>query len=57
VFAHGYAWTYGGGSRRPLQLVDSRLALHAAARLPEGIEVEQPKLIGLLDRARRHAPR
>jgi hypothetical protein len=57
VFAHGYARTYGGGSQRPLQQLDSWLAVHAAARLSEGIEVEQPKLIGLLDRARRHAPR
>lgn len=55
VFAHGYARTYGGGSRKPLQLVDSWLAVHAAARLSEGIEVEQPRLIGLLDRAWRKA--
>jgi len=57
VLAHGYARTYGGGPRRPSQLVDSWLAVHAAARLPESIEVEQLKLIGVLDRARRHAPR
>jgi aminoglycoside phosphotransferase (APT) family kinase protein len=55
VFAHGYTRTYGGALQRPLQLVDSWLTAHAAARLAEGIEVEQPTLIGLLDRARRKA--
>ena len=57
AFAHGYARTYGGGSHKPLQLMDSWLTVHAAARLSEGIEVEQPTLIGLLDRARRQATR
>jgi Ser/Thr protein kinase RdoA (MazF antagonist) len=57
AFAHGYARTYRGGSQQPLQLVDSWLTVHAAARLSEGIEVEQPALIGLLDRARRQATR
>lgn len=55
VFGHRYARTYSGSSQRPLQLVDSWLTVHAAARLAEGIEVEQPTLIGLLDRARRKA--
>ena len=57
AFAHGYARRYSGGSQRPLQLVDSWLAVHAAARVPEGIEAGQPKLIGLLGRVRRQAPR
>jgi hypothetical protein len=55
VFGHRYARTYSGSSQRPLHLVDSWLTVHAAARLAEGIEVEQPTLIGLLDRARRKA--
>ncbi|WP_191842688.1 phosphotransferase family protein [Catellatospora chokoriensis] len=57
VFARGYARTYGGGSGRPLQLVDSWLVVHTAARVSEGIEVEQPLLIGLLEGARRNATR
>jgi aminoglycoside phosphotransferase (APT) family kinase protein len=55
VFAHGYARAYSGGSHRPLQLVDSWLTVHAAARLSEGIEVERPALIAFLDRAWRRA--
>jgi Ser/Thr protein kinase RdoA (MazF antagonist) len=57
VFARGYARTYAGGSHKPLQQMDSWLTVHAAARLSEGIEVEQPTLIGFLDRARRKAAR
>jgi len=56
VFARGYARTYRRGSQRPLRQADSWLVVHAAARLSEGIEVERPSLIGLLDRARREAP-
>lgn len=56
VFTHGYTRTYGAGSHEPLKLVDSWLAVHVAARLSEGIEVERPTLIGWLDRARRKAP-
>ncbi len=55
VFAHGYARAYTGGSHRPLQLVDSWLTVHVAARLSEGIEVERPTLIAFLDRVRRKA--
>jgi Ser/Thr protein kinase RdoA (MazF antagonist) len=55
VFAHGYARTYGGSQRLPR--VDSWLTVHAAARLAEGIEVEQPTLIGRIERARRNATR
>jgi hypothetical protein len=57
VFAHGYARAYCGGSPRTLQLVDPWLAVHAAARLSEGIEVERPTLTGLLQRASRKATR
>jgi Ser/Thr protein kinase RdoA (MazF antagonist) len=57
AFAHRYARTYRGGSQRSLPRVDSWLVVHAAARLTEGIEVEQATLIGLLDRARRTATR
>lgn len=52
VFAHRYARTYRGSSHRPVQLVDSWLAVHAAARLSEGIDAERPALIDFLDRAR-----
>jgi Ser/Thr protein kinase RdoA (MazF antagonist) len=52
VFAHQYARTYGGGSRYRLPQVDSWLTVHAAARLAEGIEVERPTLIGVIERAR-----
>jgi aminoglycoside phosphotransferase len=54
VFAHQYARTYGGSQHR-LPQVDSWLTVHAAARLAESIEVEQPTLIGLIERARRNA--
>jgi aminoglycoside phosphotransferase (APT) family kinase protein len=54
VFTHQYARTYGG-SQHQLPQVDSWLTVHAAARLAEGIEVEQPTLIGLIERARHNA--
>jgi aminoglycoside phosphotransferase (APT) family kinase protein len=57
VFAHGYARTYGGGSDRSSRHLDPWLAVHAAARLSEGIDVEAPTLVGLLDRAERRATR
>ncbi|GAA4722510.1 phosphotransferase family protein [Phytohabitans rumicis] len=57
VFAHGYARAYAGGSPVPLRQVASWLVVHTAARLSEGIDIEQPTLIGLLDRARRQAGR
>ena len=53
VFAHAYTRTYTRGSHKPLRQVHSWLAAHAAARMSEGIEVERPTLIGLLDRIRR----
>jgi hypothetical protein len=52
VFAHGYTRAYINGSPRPLRQVDSWLIVHTAARLSEGIDIERPTLLGLLDRAR-----
>jgi hypothetical protein len=40
-----------------LQQVDPWLVVHAAARLSEGIQVEQATLTGLLDRSHRKATR
>jgi Phosphotransferase enzyme family len=57
VLAHGYMRTYTRRSQQLVQQVDSWLTVHAAARLSEGIEVERPTLIGLLDRTRRGATR
>ena len=51
VLTRGYARAYGDGSRCPLQDLDSWLVVHAAARLSEGLVVEQPRLMDLLDRA------
>jgi Ser/Thr protein kinase RdoA (MazF antagonist) len=53
LFAHGYARAYRAGSPQPVSPVDSWLVVNAAARLAEGIEVEQATLTGLLDRAER----
>jgi Ser/Thr protein kinase RdoA (MazF antagonist) len=49
LFTHGYARAYRADSPQ----VDSWLIVNAAARLAEGIEIEQATLIGLLDRAQR----
>ncbi|MER7008879.1 phosphotransferase [Dactylosporangium sp. NPDC000555] len=57
VFAHGYVRNYASGGKLSSRQVDSWLIVHAAARLSEGIEAEQPMLIGLLDRAARKATR
>jgi hypothetical protein len=58
VFAYTYARTYrSGGSPHALRELDSWLTVHAAARMSEGIEVEHPKLIGLINRAWGTAPR
>ncbi len=56
-FAYGYARAYRDGSRQPLRHADSWLVVHAAARLAEGIEVEQVTLIGFLGRAHQRAAR
>jgi aminoglycoside phosphotransferase (APT) family kinase protein len=52
LLARCYARTYRRGLP-PLRQADSWLLVHAAARLSEGIQVERPALVGLLDRARR----
>jgi Phosphotransferase enzyme family len=56
LLAHRYARTYRRGAP-PLRQVDSWLLVHAAARLSEGIQVEQSMLTGMLDRARRKPTR
>jgi aminoglycoside phosphotransferase (APT) family kinase protein len=57
VFAHRYARAYRDRSPQPPRQTDSWLVVHAAARLAEGIGVEQATLIGFLDRAHRKAAR
>jgi Ser/Thr protein kinase RdoA (MazF antagonist) len=57
LFAHGYARAYSAGSPHPVPQVDAWLVVNAAARLAEGIEVEQATLIGFLDRAQRNTAR
>ena len=57
VFAHGYAQAYRDRSPQPLRQMASWLVVHAAARLAERIQVEQPSLIGFLDRAHQRAGR
>lgn len=57
VFAWAYTQAYRSGSQNPLQQVDLWLTVHLAARLTEGIEVERPTLLALLDRAWRTAIR
>jgi Phosphotransferase enzyme family len=57
AFARRYARTYTRGADGPLRQMDAWLVVHAAARLSEGIDIEQPTLTGLLDRARRKATR
>ncbi len=57
LLTRAYARTYRSGSSEPLRQLNSWLTVHVAARLSEGIDVERPKLIGLLDRAWRMATR
>jgi Phosphotransferase enzyme family len=57
IFTHGYRHIYAGRSNVPLRQVNQWLVVHVAARLSEGIDVERPKLEGILDRARRQAAR
>lgn len=52
LLARAYVRAYAHGSPRPPQQVESWLIANIAARLAEGITVEQPKLIELLARAR-----
>jgi hypothetical protein len=56
LLAHRYTRTYRHGATPP-QRVGSWLLVHAAARLSEGIEAEQPLLTGILDRAQRTSTR
>ncbi len=55
LFARAYARAYRQRSNDRLNLVDSWAIVHAAARLAEGIRVEERRLIDLLDSARRKA--
>ena len=55
LFAHAYARAYRQRTHDTLKQVDSWAVVHAAARLAEGIKVEEPRLIGLLDSAWRKA--
>ncbi|MEU4220526.1 aminoglycoside phosphotransferase family protein [Actinoplanes sp. NPDC026623] len=57
VFTHGYTRAYTANTPRPLHQVDKWLIVHTAARLSEGIDIERPTLIDLLDRARHRAVR
>jgi aminoglycoside phosphotransferase len=54
-FARAYVRAYRRDSPQPQQHVGSWLTVNAAARMSDGIEVEWPKLLGLLDHARREA--
>jgi Ser/Thr protein kinase RdoA (MazF antagonist) len=57
LFAHAYARAYRKRTHDPLNLVDSWAIVHAAARLAEGIQVEEPRLVALLESAWRTATR
>ena len=52
AFARTYLRSYRRESSRGIQSLGSWLNVNMAARLSEGIESEQPKLISLLERAR-----
>jgi len=56
AFAHAYARAYRGGTQAGPQ-VGSWLTVHVAARLTEGLDVERPILLGMLDRAWRNSTR
>lgn len=53
AFARSYARHYWSGRPRPSRELASSLTVVAAARMSEGIEIEHPRLLGLLERARR----
>jgi Ser/Thr protein kinase RdoA (MazF antagonist) len=57
AFARSYARHYWSGRPRPSRELASWLTVVAAARMSEGIEVEHPRLIGLLETARRRERR
>lgn len=53
LFARNYARAYRRGSSETLHAVRSWLTVNLAARMSEGIEVEQPLLLHLLEQAHR----
>jgi len=53
LFARSYARAYRRGSSETLHGVRSWLTANLAARMSEGIEVEQSRLLGLLEQAHR----
>lgn len=55
AFARSYARHYWSGRPRPSRELASWLTVVAAARMSEGIEIEHPRLLGLIERARRRA--
>jgi len=57
AFARSYARYYWSGRPRPSRDLASWLTVVAAARMSEGIEIERPRLIGLLETARRRERR
>jgi hypothetical protein len=57
LFAGAFARAYRQRTHDPLKQVDSWAIAHAAARLAEGIKVEEPRLIAFLDGACRKATR
>ena len=52
MFARAYARAYRQRTHDRLNLVGSWAIVHAAARLAEGIKIEEPRLIALLETAR-----
>ena len=57
LFARAFARRYRQRTHDPLKQVDSWAIAHAAARLAEGITVEEPRLIAFLVGAWRKATR
>jgi aminoglycoside phosphotransferase (APT) family kinase protein len=55
TFAHAYARAYRQRTHDRSNLVDSWAIVHAAARMAEGIKVEEPRLVAFLDSAWRAA--
>lgn len=55
LFARTYVQTYRRSTPEPIHEVRSWLTVNLAARMSEGIEVEHPRLLRLLEQARRTA--
>jgi hypothetical protein len=51
AFARAYSHAYRRGRSEPVQNLSSWLTVVTAARMSEGIDVERPRLLGLLDTA------